>query len=66
MLTYLQLSPPLADVLIQNAAFPICCGAAVPLEDGELIWAWATEMPATNAATAVRVVKVFIGWLLVE
>ena len=39
MLAYLQLSGPLADVLIQNAAFPIVCGAAcmLPLEEGGLV-----------------------------
>jgi hypothetical protein len=64
MLAYLQLSPPLADELMQNGEVPICCGVVMPpLGDGELIvpWAWATEIPAASAAMAVKVVKVFIG-----
>src|SRR5512139_12069 len=37
MLAYLQLSAPLADVLMQNAAFPIVCGACIllPLVEDE-------------------------------
>jgi hypothetical protein len=68
MLAYLQLSPPLADVVTQNAALPTCCGAAVPLfiplEDDEPICAWASETPAARAAIAVNIVKDFMDWLL--
>jgi hypothetical protein len=66
MLAYLQLSPPLADVVTQNAALPTCCGAAVPLfiPPDEPICAWASETPATSAAMAVNVVKDFMDWLL--
>jgi hypothetical protein len=63
MLAYLQLRPPLADVLMQNAAFPIVWGFCMLLPDeGEPIvpCAWAKETPATSAATAARVVNVFI------
>jgi hypothetical protein len=38
MLAYLQLSPPLADVLIQNGEFPIVCDFCMLLpEEGEPI-----------------------------
>jgi hypothetical protein len=65
MLAYLQFSPPLADVLMQNAAFPMVCGAA-PLALGDELLpidpcACAKEMPAASAAMAVKVVKLFIG-----
>lgn len=33
MLAYLQFSPPLADVLMQNAAFPMVWGAPLALGD---------------------------------
>jgi hypothetical protein len=63
MLAYLQLRAPLADVLMQNAALPIVCGACMPV-DGELVFpivpcAWTSETPATSATTAVKVVMVF-------
>jgi len=63
MLEYLQLSPPLADVLMQNGEFPIVWDFCMPLPDeGVPIvpCAWAKEMPATSAATTVSVVNVFI------
>jgi hypothetical protein len=64
MLAYLQFSEPLAEVLMQNAAFPMVCGAPLALGD-ELDpidpCACANEMPAASAAIAVKVVKVFIG-----
>jgi hypothetical protein len=68
MLAYLQLRSPLADVLMQNAAFPIVWDFCMLLPDeGEPIvpCAWAKETPATSAATAARVVNVFIVCLLV-
>jgi len=34
MLAYLQLSPPLADVLMQNGEFPIVWELCIPLPDG--------------------------------
>jgi hypothetical protein len=69
MLAYLQLSAPLADVLMQNGEFPIVCDfCMLPPDEGEPIvpCAWAKETPATRAATAVRVVNVFIICLLVR
>jgi hypothetical protein len=66
-LAYLQLRPPLADVLMQNAALPmVCCFCMLLPEEGEPIvpCAWANEIPATSAATAVRIVKVFMICLL--
>ncbi len=68
MLAYLQLSPPLADILMQNGEFPTVCDFCMLLpEEGEPIvpCAWAKEIPATSAATAVRVVNDFIVCLLV-
>jgi hypothetical protein len=72
-LAYLQLSAPLADVLMQNAALPIVCGPCMllPLVDGELVFpivpcAWAIEMPATSATTAVKVVTVFFIMRLLD
>ena len=36
MLAYLQLSAPLADVLMQNGEFPIvCCFCMLPPDEGE-------------------------------
>jgi hypothetical protein len=67
MLAYLQFSAPLADVLMQNGELPIVCDFCMLLfDDGEPIvpCAWAKETPATNAATAVKVVNVFIISLL--
>jgi hypothetical protein len=68
MLAYLQLRLPVADVLMQNAAFPIVWDFCMLLPDeGELIvpCAWAKETPATSAATAAKVVNVFIVCFLV-
>jgi len=66
-LAYLQLSGPPGDVAMQNAAFPVVCGACMPPGE-ELVpivpCAWAIEMPAMSAATAVSVVRVFIICLL--
>ena len=66
-LAYLQLSGPPGDVAMQNAAFPVVCGCMLPLEEPVcpiVPCAWAIEMPATSAATAVSVVRVFIICLL--
>ena len=68
MLAYLQLRGPPGDVAMQNAAFPVVCGfCMLPLEEPVcpiVPCAWAIEMPATSAATAVNVVRVFIICLL--
>jgi hypothetical protein len=67
MLAYLQFNEPLADVLIQNGELPIVCDFCMLLpDDGEPIvpCAWAKDIPATNAATVVKVVNVFIISLL--
>jgi len=60
MLAYLQLRPPLEDMLIQNGELPTVC-VVVP-DEGEPIvpCACAKDTPATSAAMAVRVVNVFI------
>jgi hypothetical protein len=68
MLAYLQFNPPLADVLIQNGEDPMVCDFCMLLPDeGEPIvpCAWAKEIPATSAVTAVSVVKSFIVCLLI-
>src|SRR5262245_47642118 len=54
---------------MQNAPVPVACGACMPPLVDEpdfpiVPCAWAIEMPATNAATAVSVVRVFIICLL--
>jgi len=62
-LEYLQFSAPLADVVMQNGEFPVICDFCIlPPAGGEPMvpCAWAKEIPATSAATAVRVVNVFI------
>jgi hypothetical protein len=67
MLAYLQFNEPLADVLMQNGELPIVCDFCMLLPDeGEPIvpCAWAKDIPATNAATVVKVVNVFIISLL--
>ena len=64
-LAYLQFRAPPGDVAMQNAAFPVVCGACIPLELVPIVpCAWAIEMPATSATTAVSVVRVFIICLL--
>lgn len=63
MLAYLQLRPPLADVVMQKGEVPIVCDFCMVLPDeGEPIvpCAWANETPAISAAMAVKVVNVFI------
>jgi hypothetical protein len=62
MLVYLQFRPPLAEVLMQNGEFPMVWAFMPFPEGGEPMvpCAWAKETPAISAATAVRVVNVFI------
>jgi len=61
MLAYLQLRPPLADMLMQKGELPTVCDFCIVLPDGgEPICAWAKETPAMSAAMAVKVVNVFI------
>ncbi|HET7163529.1 MAG TPA: hypothetical protein VFI94_00090 [Pseudolabrys sp.] len=62
MLVYLQFRLPLAEVLMQNGEFPIVWAFMSLPEGGEPMvpCAWANEMPAISAATAVIVVNVFI------
>jgi hypothetical protein len=70
-LAYLQFSAPPGDVSMQYFPMPVACcedsGDAL-LAPGELldgdICALAMEMPAINAATAVKVVNVFMMSLL--
>jgi hypothetical protein len=53
---------------MQNAAFPVVCGACMPLGEEPVFpivpCAWAIEMPAMSAAMAVNVVRFFIICLL--
>src|SRR5262245_49004460 len=63
-LAYLQLSGPPGDVAMQNAPVPVAC---MPLPEPVcpmVPCACANEIPATRAATAVSVVRVFIICLL--
>jgi hypothetical protein len=63
MLAYLQLSPPLADMLMQNGELPTVCDFCMVVpDDGDPIvpCACANDTPATSAAMAVKVAKVFI------
>ena len=63
MLAYLQLRPPLPDVLMQKGEVPIVCDFCMVLpDDGEPIvpCAWANETPAISAAMVVKVVNGFI------
>jgi hypothetical protein len=68
MLAYLQLSPPLADMLMQNGELPIVCDfcMVVPGEGEPMVpCACANDTPATSVAMAVKVANVFIVLLLV-
>ena len=62
MLVYLQLRPPLEDMLMQNGELPTVCDCMVVPDGGEPIvpCACAKDTPATRAAMAVKVVNVFI------
>jgi len=62
MLVYLQLRPPLEDMLMQNGELPTVCDCMVVPDEGEPIvpCACAKDTPATSAAMAVKVVNVFI------
>jgi hypothetical protein len=62
MLMYLQLRPPLEDMLMQNGEFPTVCDCVVVPDGGDPIvpCACAKDTPATRAAMAVKVVNVFI------
>ena len=56
MLAYLQLRPPLADVVMQKGEVPIVCDfcMVLPVEGEPIVpCAWANETPAISAATAV-------------
>jgi hypothetical protein len=62
MLVYLQLRPPLEDMLMQNGELPTVCDWVLVPDWGEPIvpCACAKDTPATRAAMAVKVVNVFI------
>ena len=62
MLAYLQLSPLPAEMLMQNAAFPVATGGLplVLLDRPIEFCALAIDTPPSNSAKAVIVVSVFI------